>query len=538
MKRVLSLLLAAVLCLGLVPSYAAASAEPPVTDVTETDGTETDVTESALIDVFDAPVTDGAVYTGSCGTNVRWSLDTASGVLTVSGSGDMDGWWPDSGAPWHSYWAYIRQVVIGYGVTSIGDFAFDGCRLLSDVTIANSVEYIGSSVFSDCRSLTTVTLPAGTTAVSIWAFNGCANLTAVRIDADNPSYTSRDGVMYNKAVTILDYYPAGRTGRYVIPSGVTAIGYGAFSGCNGLTGVVIPDTVTTIYDGAFSGCSGLTAVTIPGGVTDIGEAAFSWCGSLESVTVGEGVPYLADEMFCGCQNLKSVALPASLTYVGAAAFAVCGSLGDVYYAGTGAQWSAVVIDAENEPLTSATVHFNASMPAVSPFDDVPATVSYYKYVMWAYENGIVKGTSATTFSPNADCTRGQFAIMLYRLAGRPDVGGVENPFTDVRPGDACYRAVLWAYSAGIIKGTSATTFSPGGSVTRGQIVTMLYRVTGNDSPFTDVKPSDACYRPVLWAVEAGVTKGTSATTFSPNRPCRRYQLVTFLYRFNEIMRYI
>ena len=184
------------------------------------------------------------------------------------------------------------------------------------------------------------------------------------------------------------------------------------------------------------------------------------------------------------------------------------------------------------------------MPAVSPFDDVPATVSYYKYVMWAYENGIVKGTSATTFSPNADCTRGQFAIMLYRLAGRPDVGGVENPFTDVRPGDACYRAVLWAYSAGIIKGTSATTFSPGGSVTRGQIVTMLYRmagrpaVTGNANPFTDVKPSDACYRPVLWAVETGVTKGTSATTFSPNRPCRRYQLVTFLYRFNEIMRYI
>ena len=183
-------------------------------------------------------------------------------------------------------------------------------------------------------------------------------------------------------------------------------------------------------------------------------------------------------------------------------------------------------------------------PSASPFTDVPESVSYYKYVMWAYNNGIVKGTSATTFSPNADCTRGQFALMLYRLAGKPDVSGLPNPFKDVKKSDSYYKAILWAYNAGIIKGTSATTFNPSGSVTRGQIVLMLYRmagkptVTNTTNPFTDVSKSDACYKAVLWAVEQGITKGTSATTFSPNRNCTRYQLVTFLYRFNDLMQYI
>ncbi len=191
---------------------------------------------------------------------------------------------------------------------------------------------------------------------------------------------------------------------------------------------------------------------------------------------------------------------------------------------------------------TATATF--TVKAVLPFTDVPSNASYYAALQWAYGSGIVKGTSATTFSPNDNCTRGQFALMLYRLAGKPDVTGVANPFKDVKSSAAYYRAVLWAYNEGIIKGTSATTFNPNGTVTRGQIVLMLYRmagkpaVTNTTNPFSDVKPSDSCYRAVLWAVEKGITKGTSATTFAPNNPCTRYQLVLFLYRFNNIMGYI
>ncbi len=183
------------------------------------------------------------------------------------------------------------------------------------------------------------------------------------------------------------------------------------------------------------------------------------------------------------------------------------------------------------------------MPTPAPgviFDDVPIDVAYYRYVRWAYVNGIVKGTSATTFSPDDDCTRGQLALMLYRLAGKPDVSGVSNPFRDVKRSDPYYKAVLWAYSEGVVKGTSKTTFNPDGTVTRGQIALMLYRmagrpaVTGLGNPFTDVSKSDPWYAAVLWAADAGVTKGTSPTTFSPAASCARYQLVTFLYRYNEL----
>ena len=207
-----------------------------------------------------------------------------------------------------------------------------------------------------------------------------------------------------------------------------------------------------------------------------------------------------------------------------------------------------------QPISQSTFNTFVNSFQVTPFDitpfsqypftDISTSDSYYNAVMWAYMNGIVKGTTATTFSPKADCTRGQFALMLYRLAGKPDVSGLPNPFKDVKKSDSYYKAILWAYNEGIIKGTSATTFNPSGSVTRGQIVLMLYRmagkptVTNTTNPFTDVSKSDACYKAVLWAVEQGITKGTSATTFSPNKNCTRYQLVTFLYRFNDLMQYI
>ncbi len=176
-----------------------------------------------------------------------------------------------------------------------------------------------------------------------------------------------------------------------------------------------------------------------------------------------------------------------------------------------------------------------------PFTDVPVTASYYPAVSWAYENGIVKGTSATTFSPAAAGTRGQIVLMLYRLAGKPDVTGLDNPFSDVKKSASYYKAVIWAYHEGIIKGSSPTRFRPNESVPRWQLVLMLYRlagkpaVSGVENPFTDVNPGDVYYNAVLWAYETGVTLGTSATTFSPCSDCMRYQLVTFLSRCGALL---
>ncbi|MCI6123399.1 MAG: S-layer homology domain-containing protein [Christensenellaceae bacterium] len=174
-------------------------------------------------------------------------------------------------------------------------------------------------------------------------------------------------------------------------------------------------------------------------------------------------------------------------------------------------------------------------PQTGVFVDV-ATGSYYEdAVDWAVENGITQGTDDTHFSPDGICTRAQAVTFLWRAAGSPAAKSSAMPFTDVKSGSYYYDAVLWAVENGITKGTSATTFSPDQNCSRAQIVTFLWRsekspAAGTVNPFTDVK-SDAYYADaVLWAVKEDVTKGTTATTFSPDDNCTRAQIVTFIWR--------
>ena len=174
-------------------------------------------------------------------------------------------------------------------------------------------------------------------------------------------------------------------------------------------------------------------------------------------------------------------------------------------------------------------------PQTGVFVDV-ATGSYYEdAVDWAVENGITKGTDDTHFSPDGICTRAQAVTFLWRTAGSPKPEIRTMPFTDVPVGSYYYDAVLWAVGNGITKGTSDTTFSPNMTCTRAQIVAFLWRsekspAAGTANPFADVK-SDAYYADaVLWAVKENITKGTTSTTFSPNAGCTRAQIVTFLYR--------
>ena len=169
------------------------------------------------------------------------------------------------------------------------------------------------------------------------------------------------------------------------------------------------------------------------------------------------------------------------------------------------------------------------------FTDVRSDAYYYDAVVWAVEQGITAGTSATTFSPDASCTRAQMVSFLWRAAGSPEPQGSTNPFADVQAGTYYYDAVLWAVEQGITAGTSATTFSPDVTVTRGQTVTFLHRsagspITDNANPFIDVEASAYYAKAVQWAVDRSITSGTSATTFSPDSPCTRAQIVTFLYR--------
>ena len=170
-----------------------------------------------------------------------------------------------------------------------------------------------------------------------------------------------------------------------------------------------------------------------------------------------------------------------------------------------------------------------------PFLDIIQSDYFYTPIIWAVNQGITSGTSSVTFSPAAACTRAQAVTFLYRAAGMPSESAAETPFTDVDPGAYYADAVAWAVAEDLTEGTSATTFSPDAPCTRAQIVTFLQRFLGgtaaaNDDPFTDV-PAGEYYRDaVLWAVEMGITNGTTPTTFSPNETCTRGQIVTFLYR--------
>ena len=176
-----------------------------------------------------------------------------------------------------------------------------------------------------------------------------------------------------------------------------------------------------------------------------------------------------------------------------------------------------------------------SFTRANEFIDVPAGSYYYDAVLWAVENGITTGASASRFDPNGICTRAQAVTFLWRAAGSPKPETRTMPFTDVPVGSYYYDAVLWAVENGITKGTSDTTFSPNDTCTRAQIVSFLWRsektpVASSRNPITDVKPGAYYLDAVLWAVESGITKGTTAMKFSPDADCTRAQIVTFLWR--------
>ena len=169
------------------------------------------------------------------------------------------------------------------------------------------------------------------------------------------------------------------------------------------------------------------------------------------------------------------------------------------------------------------------------FEDVVSGCYYEEAVKWAVQNSITSGTDATHFSPDAICTRAQAVVFLWRISGSPKATDATMPFSDVPADSYYYDAVLWGVENGLVKGTGATQFSPQMHCSRAQIVTFLWRVmdapqAGSQNPFTDVKDDAYYYDAVLWAVKDGVTKGTTDTTFSPKADCTRAQIVVFLWR--------
>ncbi len=272
----------------------------------------------------------------------------------------------------------LQFVIIPNSVTSIGHSAFWECSALQSVTIPNSVTSIGTQAFWQCSSLQSITIPNSVTSIGRNAFRDCIKLIEIIVSESNSHYTSIEGVLYNKNLSELITYPAGKNANhYVIPNSVTSIASGAFSNCKSLQSVIIPDRVTSIGEGAFSGCESLQSATIPDRVTSIESSAFfgtaiwrnenNWkdgvfyvdncamtaffisgtctilegtrmiadgafflCGELQSVIIPNSVKYIGSDAFDTCFGLQSISIPNSVTSIGSGAFYGCIGLQSIY----------------------------------------------------------------------------------------------------------------------------------------------------------------------------------------------------------------
>lgn len=298
------------------------------------------------------------------------------------------------------------------GVTEIGDAAFYGCVLLTDVTIPNSVTTIGNSAFNRCKSLKSVSIPGTVTSIGDSAFSDCANLVNVTISngvqkIGNYAFSGCAGltsIIIPDSVTsigIYTFYKCSGLKKIVIPNSVTSIGDSAFSNCAGLTSVVIPESVTSIGDSAFLSCAGLTSIVIPDSVISIGDYSFANCEKLENVTLSGNLTKIAKDSFYGCTDLASIIIPESVTSIDDCAFEGCAgltsitiqnssikiyysafrncyNLKDIYFAGSPEEWRAIIIS--DADINGAAVHYSK-----------PCGTHKYK---WKYNNDSVYNSSS------------------------------------------------------------------------------------------------------------------------------------------------
>lgn len=468
-----------------------------------------------------------SVDSGTCGENLTWTLD-ADGTLTISGTGEME--FDSDEAPWYSSKDQIVTVVMQSGVTSIAGGAFAECGSLTEVTIPDSVESIEVRAFSECTSLESIAIPGSVTDISRNAFGECSSLTDISVDSSNPAYCSEDGVVFDKDKTQLCFCPGGKTGMYRIPDGVKRIAGGAFSGCGKLTGVTIPDSVTSIDEGAFQNCSGLENVTIGSSVKYIRTRVFEGCASLKTIYFRGNAPKMEVYAYYSDSNCDGAFLDVIAT---------------AYYPEHATGWEEVIAKDYTGPDGKLTwVTYNPSVttkPVNEIFSDIPANAWYIPYVQYAYDNGLMSGTSDTTFEPNSPLTRAMVAQILYAHAGKPEVTGA-SPFTDVANSKAWYyNAVVWANQNGIVNGYDDNTFRPMTNVTREQLAVMLYahagkpEATGSLSGFADAGQVHSwAEKAMLWANQNGIISGSESNGkryLKPQGNATRAEAATMLTQY-------
>ena len=486
---------------------------------------------------------------GICGSNMRWSLE--NGILSITGSGDMYDFGPifedeeeeiDAPiAPWYKYHSEIHTIRMDDGITSIGDYAFMFMESLSEIELPSSLTSIGShSLYG--LPITEIRIPEGVVDIGEYAFAYCLDLTDVYFPSTlrsvgkaafyenydiervyTPSlenwfqiqFTSFFSTPFSKYTDTLLYVDGLPVTDIVVPESVTVIGEGQFDLYSSMTSLQLHDNITSIGDYAFDcdrGANQMTQLIIPESVAYIGDGAFRYWSHLSDIYI----------MNPTCELGEDICFESNCYFDEELDEMVWGMTTIHGYAGSTAEEYAY--------------EFNHPFVEMIPFADVENDSFYYDPVLWAIENNITNGTSATTFGPNDQCMRAHVVTFLWRAVGCPEPTRTDNPFVDVKATDFYYKAVMWALENGITSGMDATHFGPMSYCNRAQVVTFLYRtmespgVTTSANPFSDVASGSFYYKPVLWAVENQITAGMDAVHFGPDSTCNRAQIVTFLYR--------
>ena len=425
------------------------------------------------------PDTVPTVINGKLGDNVYWKLYD-EGRLYIYGTGPMYDYmtYTLSGqGPLYQIRHFIKNVYIDYGVTNVGGYVFDQCSSMEGIYMAPSVSEIKYYAFAGCRNLSDLSIiPYAMTSIGDGAFTGCDSLKEVYYHGNLTEWSKIAIGQYNDPLVSAVVYPNYHYSEAVerVNPTCTKEGTEAYWKCE--CGKVFSDEDCDHEISA--------PVVIP-------KTAHTWDNGKITQQPTEQAEGIKTYTCTTCGTTRTESIP-KLT-----------------------------------PSPSTT----------NPFTDVHTGEYYYEPVLWAVNHNplITNGTSATTFSPEATCTRGQVVTFLWRAAGEPEPKSMNNPFTDVSKAAYYNKAVLWAVEQGITNGTSATTFSPNDPCTRAHVVTFLWRFEHEpdaygSNPFKDVQANQYYTNAVLWAVSEGITNGTDATHFSPDSPCTRGQIVTFLYR--------
>lgn len=291
---------------------------------------------------------------GKCGDNLTWALD-GSGVLTISGSGDMWDFEQEGSnvAPWIG--RKLTKLVLSDKITSIGNYAFYKCTdITGGLVLPSNLKTIGKGAFAYCSGFSgKLVFPETLTEIKAFAFDACSGFSG---DLILP-----DGITAIRALTFNEC--EGFNGSLKLPKNLKAIEANAFRACHNLTGKLeLPETLTELGGVAFGGCNFTGGLRIPGSVSIIGDNAFYHCqGFNGTLEITEGTTTILGYSFASCIGFTKVILPESITKIGTASFRDMTGLQDVYYAGTAEQWKNISIESENSPLTSANIHCDESV---------------------------------------------------------------------------------------------------------------------------------------------------------------------------------